>query len=1323
MTSLQITLLSGQETMQDEEDRIIAEMGIPFIEVFEPKTYSASTQNWDIVQDSLGLIYIANGRGLLVYDGETFDLIKMPFRNAVRCLAVDDHNRVYCGGSGYFGYLDHRKNGEPFLVNLADSALLPQTDSFSTIENIFSTPEGIYFRSPELLIRMQGKQIKTWKAGVGRFFSTFWIDGQIYLNDLHLGICKLSQDDEIIPLPGVEALLGAKITTLLPHSAGLLIGTDDDLYLYKDAVLKSYAMALDDFISNARLFKGVQLRDGSFVLCTLNDGMMIVDGKGRILFHGSVDSGLPSNTVYDVYEDAHGRLWISTNDGFAMMEYPSPFSSFQIGTKTPPVTAIARYKGQLLVGTFNGLFALRQQKYPPAQLKAFEGITDRIWDLLVVGEDLFIGFEDGLYLYRNQKLQLLETTANSDLHQSKIDSNRIFVATRKGLHSLYLSNGRWGQEFDEFNVGEGVYHINEQNDGTLWLDVHKTWVYRIDFLSRNDAIDLHKPIVTKLDTLSGMPGSRGYVMEHDDQIYYVDSRNLNMLSYDEKQASFLPWSNQEGLVGDFENPVLGHDDDDQNKLLFEFDGQEVSQSQIISAGTNYALSESRVESLIGRCMHFENGMLWHGGPDRLIRDNLNLVERKSTFNTLMSKVYYQGDSLVSQGPHANTAMTFPFVSNSFRFTFGNTAHIAIAPSQYQYRLIGFDETWSTWSDETQRDFTNLPEGKYRFEVRAKNINGDLGTPDSITFHIAPPWHRAWYAYLAYILVGMLGMRGLMRWRSRKLRNEKLALEGIIYEKTAELEDRNRVLEEQKNLLSEQKDRLKEMDQFKSTLFANISHEFRTPLTLILGPLERIKRFPESVLSPEHLTMIDRNANRLLRLINQILDLSRLDSRELPLNLAEGNLFKSIRVAASTFSSNAADRNLDYQIRVPAGQLWAAFDRDKLEKIIYNLLSNAFKFTADTGTIKFDARHEEDRLYIEVADTGKGIPSDAQAKIFDRFYQVESHETNAVKGSGVGLALVKELIELMKGTIHFKSTLGRGTTFFVELPIAQIDRPQTIGEQLLSRMGDVLAPSTSSPDNGQKKEVPVVLVIEDNPDMRSYILEHLRVDYRVLEARNGKVGLKIAVQRIPDLIVTDLMMDQMDGLELCKMLKSDLRTSHIPVIILTAKAGLGNKLEGLETGADVYLTKPFHAKELLVQINRLIANRVNLKRLFSRGQGPDTRELKMPRLDEDFVRRVLDILEDHHSQSDFDVTALQKLLGMSKTPLHRKMKALTELAPGEFIRQFRIKRAAQILREGQSVAQTAYSVGFNYLSYFAKCFLQVHGMSPKAFAQEFGPHQT
>ncbi|MCL4115871.1 UNVERIFIED_CONTAM: hypothetical protein GTU68_035717 [Idotea baltica] len=201
-----------------------------------------------------------------------------------------------------------------------------------------------------------------------------------------------------------------------------------------------------------------------------------------------------------------------------------------------------------------------------------------------------------------------------------------------------------------------------------------------------------------------------------------------------------------------------------------------------------------------------------------------------------------------------------------------------------------------------------------------------------------------------------------------------------------------------------------------------------------------------------------------------------------------------------------------------------------------------------------------------------------------------------------------------------------------------------------------------------------------------------------------------------------MMDQMDGLELCKILKSDLRTSHIPVIILTAKAGLGNKLEGLEKGADVYLTKPFHAKELLVQINRLIKNRVNLKSLFSRGHGPDTRELKMPRIDEDFVRRVLDILEDHHSQSDFDVTALQKLLGMSKTPLHRKMKALTELAPGEFIRQFRIKRAAQILREGQSVAQTAYSVGFNNLSYFAKCFRQVHGMSPKAFSKEFGPHQ-
>lgn len=511
--------------------------------------------------------------------------------------------------------------------------------------------------------------------------------------------------------------------------------------------------------------------------------------------------------------------------------------------------------------------------------------------------------------------------------------------------------------------------------------------------------------------------------------------------------------------------------------------------------------------------------------------------------------------------------------------------------------------------------------------------------------------------------------------------------------------------------------LQKLNQLKSNFFANISHEFRTPLTLIQGPIEHLEQNPEEKLCKNDIRMIRRNTNKVLGLVNQLLDLSRIDEGKLELKSTEGDVFKCLRTAAASFNSHAAQRNMDYRVKIPNEILWASFDRDKLEKVIYNLLSNAFKFSEDNEQVSFEAFHDSDELKILVSDSGRGIEEDKLPFIFDRFYQVDSSITKDREGSGIGLSLSKDLVELMDGTITVSSEAGKGTYFTVQIPMEKI---MTLQKQLKEieekTQKEVAKPKPYKFPETDSREVPKILVVEDNEDMRQFIGAQLLNKYHVIKAKNGEHGLKLAISEAPDLIVTDLMMPKMDGMELCERLKTSLETSHIPIIMLTARAGEDNKIEGLETGADEYLTKPFSAKELLVRIKNLIDQRLRLQEHYlisERTIAPE--RITSTSLDRKFMEKVLDLFEKEHANANFGVPQMQRQLAMSKTQLHRKIKALTSETPGELLRNFRLKRAAQLLsQKADTVTQIAYQVGFNNLSYFAKCFKALYGVSPSSY---------
>lgn len=518
------------------------------------------------------------------------------------------------------------------------------------------------------------------------------------------------------------------------------------------------------------------------------------------------------------------------------------------------------------------------------------------------------------------------------------------------------------------------------------------------------------------------------------------------------------------------------------------------------------------------------------------------------------------------------------------------------------------------------------------------------------------------------------------------------------------------------------EKLKQLDSVKSRFFANISHEFRTPLTLILSPLQKYLAQPDAVLPPDDIRMMHRNATRLHVLINQLLDLSRIESGKMKLQLEEIDLRRMIMTLCSAFQSQADQRNMDYQVNVGSDIGNGFVDSDKLEKIIYNLVSNAFKFTADGGRIIVEV-NKESMLKLRVRDNGIGIPAQHIQFIFDRFYQVDDSPTRSTEGTGIGLALAKELAEVHHGTLQLTSEESNGSEFLLTIPTdRQHYRPedflQTIEERhtAKSSLYETSKTETQPVDETETNdELPLILIAEDNRDMRTFIRNILKPDYRIVEAEDGLQAWEKTQEIIPDLVITDVMMPRMDGTTFCLKLKETLATSHIPVVMLTAKAGQQSKLDGLQRGADDYLTKPFDVKELQVRVHNLVEQRRKLRKLYRQEITLQPQDVVVTSVDAGFLQKIQVILESRFSDSNFGVEEFNRDIGLSRMQLHRKLKALTDQSTGEFIRNFRLEKAKQylVIKDAQ-VSQVAYDCGFNNVSHFSKTFKDHTGMTPSEF---------
>jgi len=677
------------------------------------------------------------------------------------------------------------------------------------------------------------------------------------------------------------------------------------------------------------------------------------------------------------------------------------------------------------------------------------------------------------------------------------------------------------------------------------------------------------------------------------------------------------------------------------------------------------------------------------------------------------------------------------------FEFASLDMAATGKIRYRYRLEGFDEQWNE-VDASKRyiSYTNIPSGSYTLQVAATNSDGTIfREPSSITLNVLPPfWQTPLFKLLLAVFILFIFLL-ILQVRTRILENQKRHLAREVEDRTRDLREANHLLEDRNQEIQKMAEQLHESDQMKLRFFTNISHEFRTPLTLLLGPTEKLlgkEDFRDTAAVKQELELMYRNERRLFKLINQLLEVRRVETDNLRLSVAEDDLAGYLRDIYRLFIPYAEKKQVDFSFNAEPDSARVPFDADKIEKIFYNLLSNAFKYTPVKGRILFSMerveREGEDWLKISVQDNGPGIPEEHLTHIFDRFYQITTKHQSARVSSGIGLSLSRDLVLNHRGTIEVSSEREKGTRFDVYLPTRKeayepgeilVEPEKDLTMEYISSMLETFEYTRSDPYDAPLvgEDLFRILVVEDNLDLQKFLYNEMSHTYNVMLAKNGKEGLQVVRQNLPDLILSDIMMPEMDGLEFCKRIKEDELTSHIPLILLTAKSGTEAQVSGFESGAEDYITKPFNPDLLKMKIKNILQDRKQMAERFRSASNYIPENIKISQIDQGFLEKFVKMVEDNIDDTELSGDMLACELGMSKGNLYKKLKTLTGMTVNIYVRTIRLKVAARLLKQGNyNISEIAYAVGFNNPKYFSTCFSEMFKMSPKEYMKE-GGNQT
>jgi len=1009
-------------------------------------------------------------------------------------------------------------------------------------------------------------------------------------------------------------------------------------------------------------------------------------------------------------EDKNGNLWIGTNGGGLIYfdRKTGRFTQYKHDPRNPNslssdiiVSLCIDHDQQLWIGTyFGGLDHFDGKRfihYKHNDKVPTSIADDRVWNILEDSSNrLWIGtFAAGLQIFDRDKKIFSSPFKQTDIRSPYISTlfedikGNLWVGGYSGIDKI-LKNGRGVIHYNKKNndanslIGDDINNITQDSRGLMWI-------------AARGGLSILNPETNRFISLTKKEG-------------LPDNQVLNILE-DNRGAMWLSTSN--GLARITLTPGNG-----AYKFHFEsFDETDGLQGREFTA--NAALKTNKGELVFGGSHGFNifDPLNIHPNIDepKLIFTGFQLFNK-----TIAANEEVDGHVILSKAISATQEITLNHSENVFTIEFAAINFFNPNKITHQYMMEGFDKGWLTASNAIRKaTYTNLDGGDYTFKVRAIGRDGKW-KPSYIQLKIKvlPPFWKSTLAYIIYLLL-ITGILFFIRRRGiQKIRRQFVAeKEKFIAEK--EKQEAKLLIEQERQEVK----RMQELDQLKTKFLTNVSHEFRTPISLIMAPVEKMLTRADQE-QKQQLGMIGKNARRLLNMVNQLLDFRKMEVQELKLHNKPGDMVKFINEIYLSFTDIAEQKGINFIFDTTIDSLFTDFDHDKIERILFNLLSNAFKFTLPGGQVSLllnvDSETGDAPLEIKVIDTGIGIPLEKQSKIFERFFQHDIPESMINQGSGIGLAITHEFVKMHGGELTVESEPDHGSCFTVKLPFVIYNSQETD----LPSDDDIDYDSANEITHDEDKSIvkeprsnkkPIVLLVEDNDDFRFYLKDNLKDVFFLIEASNGREGWQKALSQHPDIIISDISMPEMTGIELCKKLKKDKRTSHIPVVLLTALTGDEEQIKGLEIGANDYMTKPFNFEILLSKIKNILTLRDTYKRTYKKQMDVQLQETPLENEDEKLLRCIVEYIESNILNESLSVMELSSKMNMSRVSLYKKVLMLTGKSPVDFIRSIRLKKAVYLLETSQmTISQVGYEVGFNSPKYFTKAFKDEYNIPPSTY---------
>lgn len=1078
--------------------------------------------------------------------------------------------------------------------------------------------------------------------------------------------------------------------------SNILIGTRNGLSIY-NTLTKKYTNyshnALDpEGLNDNSIWSFMQDKSGGIWIGTFANGLNVYypanANFSNVTERLGSKVGLSYRLVNALVEDSKGGLWLGTS-GLEYLDLKSKQNKYYEVRNTLKQTrngvkSLAKDEnGNLWMGTLDGLcyfntltteikffkFNITQGKLSESLINAIFPEKGAVWAGTNGGGLQHLKIDGTYTTYTNQPKDKSSISDNFVTALLKDAQNNLWVGTQNGLNHYQAKTNK----FIRYSKSKAPYTLNNNSITTLLKDSKdRLWI------GTEAGLNYYHTVTNKFYALNEKSQLtddiiRSIIEDDHGDIWLSTDNGLYKLHF---KAFNLPFN---------ANDVI----------ITHYDAKDGLASNQFS--TNASIKLASGELLFGGI----NG-LSSFFPDKI---SVNKMRPKVAFTDfLIRNKDVTIDSLESPLKQSITfAKTIKLNHNEGYITIKFAALNFVNPdkNQYAYKMEGIrGDDWHYSGTQREANYTNLLPGRYTFMVKAANNDGIWNEePIRLQIVVLPPWWQTWWAFLIYFL-----MVSYMTYTIYKFLKNRAELKRDLY------------LEQVQN------ERQEELHQMKIDFFTNISHEIRTPLTLILGPLEKmvLNSGAHSTLYNQ-LVQVQNNANRLMRLVTELMDFRKAESGHMKLSYSQCNIIKFIEEIYLSFQNLATDKNISYSFIREEGEINLYFDKDHFEKVIFNLLSNAFKFTPEGGKISISIKNHNDTVSIQIDDNGKGISPKNIDKLFNRFFQVYNDEVSH-SGYGIGLALSKSIVELHQGKIEVSSEQSL-TTFTVTLPkgAAHLDQellmPEFMNSEnpvhyyLQSQANTII----TAPIEVQEAIKYTLLIIEDNQELRNFIKESFQEQYIIVQAANGAEGLALTLQIMPDLIISDVMMPEMDGLELCRRIKVDERINHIPIILLTARAAYIHQINGLEKGADAYITKPFSIQVLALNVKNIIATKEAGRQKFIRELLLNPQPIEIKSNDDKFLIKLMSIIDSHLDDTEFEVGTIVDEIGMSKTVLYKKVQAITNLSVADLIKSIRLKKAAMLLESNQlSIAEIAFAVGFNDRKYFSKEFKKLYHVSPSDY---------